>query len=40
VAWYKAREKPALADEDFLAEDEFTIELDDFVQRFGPPKAR
>jgi hypothetical protein len=29
---------PALTDEDFLAEDEFTIELDDFVQRFGPPR--
>ena len=40
AAWYKAREKPALSDEDFLAEDEFTIELDDFVQRFGMPKGR
>lgn len=40
VAWYKAREKPALGDENFLAEDEFTIELDDFLQRFGPSQSR
>jgi hypothetical protein len=38
AAWYKPREKPELTDEAFLAEDEFTIELDDFVKRFGLPR--
>jgi hypothetical protein len=40
AAWYKAREKPDLSDRDFLAEEEFTLELDDFVQRFGTPGGR
>jgi hypothetical protein len=39
VAWYK-KEKPALSDAAFLAEDEFAVDLDDFVKRFGPPKSR
>ena len=38
AAWYKPREKSDLTDEAFLAEDEFTIELDDFVRRFGLPR--
>jgi hypothetical protein len=39
AAWYK-REKPGLTDAAFLAEDEFTLELDDFVKRFGQPRNR
>lgn len=35
--WYRAAEHPELSDADFLAEDEFTIELDDFYLRFGRP---
>jgi hypothetical protein len=34
VAWYKAQEKPALSDSEFLAEDVFDIDLADFHQRF------
>jgi len=35
--WYKNREQPDMSDEEFLAADEFTIELDDFHNRFGMP---
>jgi hypothetical protein len=35
AAFYKAAEKPKLDDSGFLAEDEFTIPLDDFRARFG-----
>lgn len=35
AAFYKAAEKPALSDKDFIAYDEFTLELDDFVARFA-----
>ena len=35
--WYRSREKPELSDADFLAEEEFTLELDDFFSRFGTP---
>jgi hypothetical protein len=38
AAWYKPREQPGMTDEAFLAQEEFSIELDDFVQRFGPPR--
>lgn len=38
AAWYKASEKPALSDEQFRAQDEFTIDLTDFRKRFGAPK--
>lgn len=34
-AWYKSTEHPEMSDADFLAEDDFTIELDDWVRRFG-----
>jgi hypothetical protein len=37
--WYRPREKPELSDAAFLAEDEFTLELDDFFSRFGTPVA-
>jgi hypothetical protein len=40
AAWYKPQEHPELSDADFLAEDEFTIELDDFVKRFGAAGRR
>lgn len=35
AAWYKAKEKPALSDADFHGQDDFTITLSDFRQRFG-----
>jgi hypothetical protein len=35
VAWYKADEKPGLSDQEFLAGEEFTVELSDFRKRFG-----
>jgi hypothetical protein len=37
AAWYKAREKPALSDENFHGQDDFTVELTDFRARFGDP---
>lgn len=36
ASWYKAVEKPKLTDADFLAQDNFTLELRDFKKRFGP----
>jgi hypothetical protein len=36
ASWYKAVEKPKLSDADFLAQDNFTLELPDFKKRFGP----
>lgn len=39
-AWYKARDgQEHLSDEDHLRRDEFTIQLDDFHQRFGAPAS-
>jgi predicted nucleic acid-binding protein len=35
--WYKSAEHPELSDAQFLAEDEFSIDLDDFYRRFGQP---
>lgn len=35
--WYKTREQPDMSDEEFLAADDFTIELNDFRVRFGIP---
>jgi hypothetical protein len=35
--WYRSREKPELSDADFLSQEEFTLDLDDFYQRFGQP---
>ncbi len=34
AAWYKAEEKPALSDEAFNREDDFTLSLTDFRKRF------
>ncbi len=36
--WYKRREKPDLSDQDFHATDDFTIVLEGFRERFGPPR--
>ncbi|MBJ7320267.1 MAG: serine/threonine protein phosphatase [Alphaproteobacteria bacterium] len=33
--WYKPNEQPQLSDAEFLAQDEFTIPLEDFRSRFG-----
>ena len=33
--WYKPNEQPQMTDDAFLAQDEFTIRLDDFRARFG-----
>ena len=35
--WYKSREQPGMTDEEFLAADDFTIDLGDFRSRFGTP---
>ena len=34
AAWYKAKEKPTLSDDEFHKGDDFVIELTDFRQRF------
>jgi hypothetical protein len=34
AAWYKAHEKPALSDEAFHDEDDYSIALEDFRARF------
>lgn len=36
VDWYKGHEQPTMTAAEFLAADEFVLELDDFRQRFGP----
>jgi hypothetical protein len=38
VDWYRKYEQPDYGDAQFLAADEFVLELDDFRQRFGAPK--
>src|SRR5690606_1075518 len=39
-AWYKAHDRQAdLSDKDYLAREEFTIELGDFHSRFGAPSG-
>lgn len=37
AAWYKAHEAPGMSDPEFLEQDDFTIELTDFRERFGAP---
>jgi len=37
--WYKPNEQPQMTDEEFLAQDEFTIRLEDFRARFGPGRS-
>lgn len=39
AAWYRAHEQPDMTDAEFLAEERFTLVLDDFRARFGPPAA-
>ncbi|WP_343611041.1 metallophosphoesterase [Novosphingobium sp.] len=38
AAWYKAVEKPKMSDAEFHGQDDFTIDLPDFRQRFGAGK--
>jgi hypothetical protein len=38
--WYKGREQSEMTDEQFAAEDEFTIDLKDWRARFGAPRGR
>ena len=38
AAWYKPAERPDETDAQFLASDEFELELRDFRARFGPPR--
>jgi hypothetical protein len=38
AGWYKPAEHPRLSDEEFLAMDEFRVELADFRTRFGAPR--
>jgi hypothetical protein len=35
AAWYKAHEKPAMSDQQFQDQDDYSISLTDFRQRFG-----
>lgn len=35
--WYKSREQPQMTDEQFVAADEYTINLNDWRARFGTP---
>jgi hypothetical protein len=37
--WYRPYEQPTYSDSQFLQADEFVLELNDFRQRFGPPKT-
>ncbi|MGE0386357.1 MAG: serine/threonine protein phosphatase [Gammaproteobacteria bacterium] len=39
AAWYKAHEQPQMTDAQFLDQEEFELELDDFVRRFGTARA-
>ena len=38
VDWYKGHEQPAMTAAEFLAADEFELDLGDFRQRFGAPQ--
>jgi len=38
--WYREHEQPEMTDLEFLAADDFEIELSDFRTRFGPPDAQ
>jgi hypothetical protein len=38
VDWYKGHEQPAMTAAEFLAVDEFELDLGDFRQRFGAPQ--
>jgi hypothetical protein len=39
ASWYRKYEDPELSDLEFMAEDEFTLELGDFRQRFAAPSG-
>jgi hypothetical protein len=36
--WYRKYEQPQMSEEEFLAEEEFELQLPDFHQRFGKPR--
>ncbi|APL93592.1 serine/threonine protein phosphatase [Sphingobium indicum] len=38
-AFYKEKEKPTATDEEFIASDEFALDLDDFHARFAPARS-
>jgi hypothetical protein len=35
--WYKSREQPEMTDEQLVAQDEYSISLEDWHSRFGAP---
>lgn len=37
ASWYQHHEHRDLSEEDYLAGDEFTLVLGDFIERFGEP---
>jgi hypothetical protein len=40
AAWYRPDEQPKMTDADFLAQDDFTLTLDDFRKRFAKAEVR
>jgi len=38
AAWYREHEQPGMSDEEFLAADDYVLELADFRSRFGAPR--
>lgn len=40
MVFYKAAEKPKASDADFIAADEFTLDLDDFASRFASARVK
>ena len=38
AAWYREHEQKDMTDEEFLAAEEYELVLDDFRERFGPPR--
>jgi len=39
AGWYREHEQPEMSDDEFLAEEAFELELVDFRERFGVPRA-
>jgi hypothetical protein len=37
AAWYRKHEQPTMSDEEFYAADDYTLQLENFRQRFGKP---
>ena len=38
AAWYREHEQPGMTDAEFLAADDYVLELSDFLERFGVPR--